>query len=195
MGVIDGIVNGVGRGTARARRRSLRYLQLGFVRCYAAIILLGALAVVGYFAYNALAARAARTVNVYAAIPAHDSDPAARSSARLPSPRTALAPYSAEGALPLDRARASRSSPSRLSLLLLTEPVELGRGGAFHFVQNVPWIESIGAHYHVGVDGISLWLVLLTTLLMPISILSSWTSVEKRPLAFFAFMLLLESRR
>src|ERR687895_1273405 len=45
----------------------------------------------------------------------------------------------------------------------------------------------------VGADGISLWLVILTTLLVPISILSSWTSVEKRPLAFFAFLLLLES--
>src|SRR5919107_3501892 len=79
------------------------------------------------------------------------------------------------------------------SLLLLTEPVGLGPGGAFHFVQDVPWVGSIGAHYHVGVDGISLWLVILTTLLVPISILSSWTSVEKRPLAFFAFLLLLES--
>src|SRR5919205_1787686 len=79
------------------------------------------------------------------------------------------------------------------SLLLLRQPVGLGPGGAFHFVQDVPWVASIGARYHVGVDGISLWLVILTTLLMPISILSSWTSVEKRPLAFFAFMLLLES--
>jgi NADH-quinone oxidoreductase subunit L len=51
-GVIDGIVNGVGRGTA-ALGGLLRYLQPGFVRSYAAIILLGALAVVGYFAWNA----------------------------------------------------------------------------------------------------------------------------------------------
>src|SRR5215218_5032535 len=79
------------------------------------------------------------------------------------------------------------------SLLLLTEPVGLGPGGAFHFVQDVPWVESIGAHYHVGVDGISLWLVILTTLLLPVSILASWDAVEKRPLAFFAFLLLLES--
>jgi NADH-quinone oxidoreductase subunit M len=79
------------------------------------------------------------------------------------------------------------------SLLLLREPVGLGTGGTFHFVQNVPWVSAIGANYHVGVDGISLWLVILTTLLVPISILSSWTSVEKRPLAFFTFMLLLES--
>ena len=69
------------------------------------------------------------------------------------------------------------------SLLLLTQPVGLGPGGAFHFVQDVPWVASIGARYHVGVDGISLWLVILTTLLVPISILSSWTSVEKRELA------------
>jgi NADH-quinone oxidoreductase subunit L len=52
VGVIDGLVNGVGRGTA-ALGGLLRYLQPGFVRSYAAIILLGALAVVGYFAWNA----------------------------------------------------------------------------------------------------------------------------------------------
>jgi NADH-quinone oxidoreductase subunit M len=72
----------------------------------------------------------------------------------------------------------------------------LGGGGTsagqFHFVQDVNWIGAIGARYHVGVDGISLWLVLLTTLLMPISILSSWHAVEKRPLAFFASLLFLE---
>jgi NADH-quinone oxidoreductase subunit M len=79
------------------------------------------------------------------------------------------------------------------SLFLLGQPVGLGPGGAFHFVQDIPWVESIGAHYHVGVDGISLWLVIMTTLLLPISILSSWNAVEKRPLAFFAFLLLLES--
>ena len=79
-----------------------------------------------------------------------------------------------------------------LSLLLLT-----GGGyadsAAFRFEQNLPWIGAIGARYHVGVDGISLWLVLLTTLLVPISIVSSWHAVEKRPLAFYAFILLLES--
>ncbi|HEY0004569.1 MAG TPA: NADH-quinone oxidoreductase subunit M [Pyrinomonadaceae bacterium] len=76
-----------------------------------------------------------------------------------------------------------------LSLLLL------GGGGvsagAFRFVQDVPWIGVIGARYHVGVDGISLWLVLLTTLLTPISILSSWHSIEKRQAPFYTFMLLM----
>ncbi len=52
VGVVDGIVNGVGRGT-REIGSVLRHLQPGFVRSYAAIILLGALAVIGYFAFSA----------------------------------------------------------------------------------------------------------------------------------------------
>jgi NADH-quinone oxidoreductase subunit M len=80
-----------------------------------------------------------------------------------------------------------------VSLILLGAPVAAGTTGAFQFEQNVPWVASIGAHYHLGVDGVSLWLVLLTTLLVPVSILSSWTSIEKRELAFYVFMLLLES--
>jgi NADH-quinone oxidoreductase subunit M len=77
-----------------------------------------------------------------------------------------------------------------LSLLLLTGG---GYGTGFRFEQNVPWISAISANYHVGVDGISLWLVILTTLLMPISILSSWRSVEKRVLSYYVFLLILES--
>jgi NADH-quinone oxidoreductase subunit L len=56
VGVIDGAVNGIGRGMS-ALGGVLRHLQPGFVRSYAAIILLGALAVVAYFAYNALQLR------------------------------------------------------------------------------------------------------------------------------------------
>ena len=48
VGVIDGIVNGLGRGMTEVGR-VVRHLQMGFVRSYAAIILLGALAVIGYF--------------------------------------------------------------------------------------------------------------------------------------------------
>ena len=61
------------------------------------------------------------------------------------------------------------------------------------FVQNVPWL-NIGVlriHYHVGIDGISLFLVILTTFLMPLALLASWGIEEKvRPYMFF--MLLLE---
>jgi NADH-quinone oxidoreductase subunit M len=78
-----------------------------------------------------------------------------------------------------------------LSLLLIK-----GTGGdvaVFRFEDNYSWIGSIGARYHLGVDGISLWLVLLTTLLMPISVLSSWTAISKRQLTYYALLLLLES--
>jgi NADH-quinone oxidoreductase subunit M len=76
-----------------------------------------------------------------------------------------------------------------VSLLLIS-----GAGGAgYRFEENYSWIGAINARYHLGVDGISLWLVLLTTLLMPIAILSSWTSVTKRQLTYYALLLLLES--
>lgn len=78
-----------------------------------------------------------------------------------------------------------------LSLLLLGEGGT--NAGGFSFVKNVPWIEAINTNYHVGVDGLSLWLVILTTFIMPIAIISTWHAVEKRPLAFYAFLLLLQS--
>src|SRR5689334_24264850 len=78
-----------------------------------------------------------------------------------------------------------------VSLLLLRSVG--GSGAEFRFDESVNWIGSIGARYHVAVDGVSLWLVLLTTLLMPIAILSSWNAISKRPLAYYAFLLLLES--
>ena len=68
-----------------------------------------------------------------------------------------------------------------------------GTGAEFRFEESVNWIGSIGARYHVAVDGVSLWLVLLTTLLMPIAVLSSWTAISKRPLAYYVFLLILES--
>src|SRR2546421_7444175 len=64
---------------------------------------------------------------------------------------------------------------------------------AFRLEENYSWIAYIGARYHLGVDGISLWLVLLTTLLMPVAILSSWTAISKRQLTYYVLMLLLES--
>ena len=79
-----------------------------------------------------------------------------------------------------------------LSLLLIKDGGTAAADG-FRFVQDTPWIGAIGARYHVGVDGISLWLVLLTTLLVPVSIASSWRSIEKRRLSYYIFLLVLES--
>ena len=61
------------------------------------------------------------------------------------------------------------------------------------FVENVPWIQTLGANYHVGIDGISLLLVLLTTLLGPLAILSSWDAIEDRVKEYYAFMLMLQT--
>src|SRR5438105_3531852 len=77
-----------------------------------------------------------------------------------------------------------------LSLLLIKGG---GTFSTFVLEENYSWIGSVGARYHVGIDGISLWLVLLTTLLMPIAVLSSWTAVTKRQSTYYAVMLLLES--
>lgn len=77
-----------------------------------------------------------------------------------------------------------------VSLLLLRG---IGAGPELRFEENISWIGAIGARYHIAVDGISLWLVLLTTLLMPIAVLSSWTAIHKRQLSYYAFLLILES--
>ena len=61
------------------------------------------------------------------------------------------------------------------------------------FVQNIPWIQTIGANYHVGIDGISLLLVLLTTLLGPLAVLSSWEAIQDRVKEYYVFMLMLQA--
>jgi len=61
------------------------------------------------------------------------------------------------------------------------------------FVEKVPWIPEWGAQYFVGIDGISLLLVVLTTHLMPISILSSWSSVQKGLKEYMVAFLLMET--
>jgi NADH-quinone oxidoreductase subunit M len=62
----------------------------------------------------------------------------------------------------------------------------------FQFRINVPWIPSLGIDYSMGVDGISLFLVLLTTVLTPLAILASW-SITERLKEYFIFMLMLET--
>ncbi len=66
-------------------------------------------------------------------------------------------------------------------------------GSAFAFEINVPWIPSPAIHYHMGVDGVSMWLVLLTTFLTPLCVLISWNSVHERVKEFFILLLVLET--
>jgi NADH-quinone oxidoreductase subunit M len=73
-------------------------------------------------------------------------------------------------------------------------PVHFARHQAgFQFEQDVQWITTPNIHYHLAIDGISLWLVLLTTFLTPLCVLISWKSVHDRVKEFFILMLLLET--
>src|SRR5436309_12679139 len=64
---------------------------------------------------------------------------------------------------------------------------DAGRGG-FQFLERASWIPSIGVQYYVGIDGISLLLLLLTTFLGVIAILSSWTAITERVKEYYVFM-------
>lgn len=63
---------------------------------------------------------------------------------------------------------------------------------AFQFLTDVPWISSIDVGFRLGIDGMSLLLVALTTLIMPIAIASSWESIRDREKLYYVMLLLLE---
>jgi len=63
----------------------------------------------------------------------------------------------------------------------------------FQFVIDRPWISHPNIHYHMGVDGISAWLVILTTFLTPLCVLISWKSIHERVKEFFILLLILET--
>lgn len=68
-----------------------------------------------------------------------------------------------------------------------------GTTSAMQFAVNSPWIPGLGISYNLGVDGISVLLILLTTILTPIAVLSSWNSVENRLKGFMISLLVLET--
>src|SRR5438270_1703384 len=65
--------------------------------------------------------------------------------------------------------------------------------GDFQFVERYAWIPAFGIDYYVGVDGISLLLLVLTGFLTPLALLGSWESVHQKTRTFCMFVLLLES--
>jgi NADH-quinone oxidoreductase subunit M len=76
-----------------------------------------------------------------------------------------------------------------LSLVLWTrfDPHAIG----WQFSLSIPWIRDWGIHFALGLDGVSLVMVLLTTFLMPIAIIGSWTSIRSKAASFYALMLVL----
>ena len=67
---------------------------------------------------------------------------------------------------------------------------ETGVSG-MQFVVDIPWVQSIGINYSLGIDGISLLLIVLTTLLTVLAILASWNSITQNVRGYFFSMLLL----
>jgi NADH-quinone oxidoreductase subunit M len=64
-----------------------------------------------------------------------------------------------------------------------------GQGG-FQFEINKPWIESPAIFYHVGVDGLSIWLVVLVGLLAPVGVIASWNAIKERRKVFYSLFLI-----
>src|SRR3954470_2683801 len=85
-----------------------------------------------------------------------------------------------------------------ISLLVFAETLLLwsrfnAGSGDFQFVERHAWMPAFGIEYFVGVDGISLLLLVLTGFLTPLALLGSWESVHKKTKAFCMVVLLLES--
>jgi NADH-quinone oxidoreductase subunit M len=101
--------------------------------------------------------------------------------------------------IPKDRHNAIRWTALLASLLtfvvslVMLSQFEVGNA-SLQMVERQPWFQLAGVNieYFLGVDGLSILLVMLTTFLTPISILSTWTAVEERVKEFMIFFLLLE---
>ncbi|MGD1009790.1 MAG: NADH-quinone oxidoreductase subunit M [Candidatus Aminicenantales bacterium] len=98
---------------------------------------------------------------------------------------------------PRERTREARAFALAVALAVFLVSLAVYFGfeagsGAAQFVERGRWI-GYGLDYHIGIDGISLFLVLLTTFLTPIALLSSWKAVDGRLKEFSFFMLLLET--
>ncbi len=78
-----------------------------------------------------------------------------------------------------------------VSLPLVTR-FQTGASG-FQFEERADWIPALGAHYHIGIDGISLLLLMLTTLMGFIAVLCSWSAIQDRVKEYYAMFMLLQT--
>ena len=96
--------------------------------------------------------------------------------------------------VPRDKQHVIRSVAIVFALVAFLASIGLALGVSHsdNFLTDVVWIPTPEIHFHVAVDGLSLWLLMLSTFLTPICILISWRSIDKRVKEFYAFLLLLE---
>jgi NADH-quinone oxidoreductase subunit M len=102
--------------------------------------------------------------------------------------------------IPRDEARQHKATAFVTTLVTFAVSLALWSGfdpsaaaPEFQFLEEIPWIPSIGITYKVGLDGVALLLVMLTTVLMPIVVLSAWNAVQDRVKEFMIALLVLET--
>jgi NADH-quinone oxidoreductase subunit M len=99
--------------------------------------------------------------------------------------------------LPRHAVRAQKTLAIAASLAAFLMSLALLRGftpnPVMQFQTVKPWLPAYGISYHLGIDGLSLWLVILTTFLTPVALLGSWASVGERVKEFNVLVLLLEA--
>ncbi|HVP45808.1 MAG TPA: NADH-quinone oxidoreductase subunit M [Bryobacteraceae bacterium] len=99
--------------------------------------------------------------------------------------------------VPRDKPQVIRALAIAVALIAFIASIGLATGlrsdvPGMQFATDVIWIPSPEIHFHIGIDGVSLWLVILSAFLTPICILISWRFIDKRVKEFYAFLLLLE---
>ena len=180
--IIDAAVNDSGDG-ARHVSDEVRQMQSGNIRSYAGWIAAGSAVVIGFMIWMGVPMR---TLDQSIILTLVTFAPLAGALLLISFPR---------------RNRDIRIFSLVISLLTFVlslhlpvyfkKPLYLGSG--FHYEVDFQWISVPNIHYHMGVDGISLWLVVLTTFLTPLCVLISWKSVHERVKEFFILLLILET--
>jgi NADH-quinone oxidoreductase subunit M len=98
--------------------------------------------------------------------------------------------------IPSSNARAVKLWANAISLVgfLVSLPLvfQFDPGKDFQFVEKAAWIPLLGASYHIGIDGLGLFLVMLTTLIGFVAVLSSWNAIHERLKEYYAFFLVLQ---
>src|SRR5450631_877468 len=98
--------------------------------------------------------------------------------------------------IPSENARAVKLWANAISLLgfLVSLPLafQFDPGKDFQFEEKAAWIPSLGASYHISIDGLGLLLVMLTTLIGFLAVLSSWNAIHERLKEYYAFFLVLQ---
>src|SRR5215831_11424616 len=98
--------------------------------------------------------------------------------------------------LPKERRGAIRLWALLISLITFALSLHLAfhfnQTPGYQFVEQYPWSPALGIHYHLGIDGFSLWLVILTTFLTPLTVLFSMGSIREREKSYYFFLLTLE---